>query len=173
MSRCAGVGRDYRNRDSQDDQWNITYYKCHAQFMNEVDRGRKLSAFWFSRTLNLLLARIQTFPEVHLFSGILWNLWISGESMLSAQELAADESLVGEKDCIVYSLVCIFTIVFSTIIISSSTISSISISFVDLLNCLYLSSWVSLLSICPPYATGGEGEGWVIDCLVLSCWLPG
>jgi len=60
--------------------------------------------------------------------------------MLSAQELAADESLVGEKDCIVYSLVCIFTIVFSTIIISSSTISSISISFVDLLNCLYLSS---------------------------------
>jgi len=33
MSRCAGVGRDYRNRDSQDDQWNITYYKCHAQFM--------------------------------------------------------------------------------------------------------------------------------------------
>jgi len=52
--------------------------------------------------------------------------------MITAQGVAAVWSLGGEKNCIVYSLFCIFTI-----IISSSS-SSTSISFLILLNCLYL-----------------------------------
>jgi len=53
--------------------------------------------------------------------------------MITAWGLGVDRSSGGEKNCVVYSLFCVFTI----IIVSSS--SNSSISFVALLNCLYLS----------------------------------
>jgi len=58
-------------------------------------------------------------------------------SVISARGLAVDWSspLCGERNCIVYSLFCIFIIIISIISIISI---SISISFVVLLNRLYL-----------------------------------
>jgi len=54
------------------------------------------------------------------------------------------ESVIGdEKNYIVYSLFCIFIIFIITIIIIIIIIISISISFVVLLNCLYLNPRVS------------------------------
>ena len=46
--------------------------------------------------------------------------------MVAVQGLAVNRSSSGKKNCIVYGLFCIFIII------------SISISFVVLLNCLYL-----------------------------------
>jgi len=67
------------------------------------------------------------------------------ESKISAQELAANQSSGGEK--IAYSLFCIFTI----IIISN-------ISFIVLLNCLYLNPQVSLfVHFSSPPCWGGRG----------------
>jgi len=60
-------------------------------------------------------------------------------SAIAAWELAVNWSSGGKKNCIVYSLVCIFIIIIIIIAISSRSISIISsISFVVLLNCLYL-----------------------------------
>ena len=56
-----------------------------------------------------------------------------------------------EKNCIVYSLLWIFIIIIITTIIS--------ISFVLILNCLYLNLRVYFLSISPPHPTGGKGRG--------------
>jgi len=70
--------------------------------------------------------------------------------MIAAQGLAVNRSSDGEKNCIVYSLLCIFVIIIS---------SSSSISFVALLNCLYLNQEFPLLSISLLHPAGGEGEG--------------
>ena len=75
----------------------------------------------------------------------------STSSVIIAQGLAVNRSSGGEKNCVVYSLFCIF------IIISSS--SSSSISFVALLNCLYLNSQVSPFIHSPAHPAGGEREG--------------
>jgi len=58
--------------------------------------------------------------------------------------LAVDWSSAHEKNCLVYRLFCIFIIIIIIIniiiiIISISSSSSINISYVTLLNCLYLS----------------------------------
>ena len=58
----------------------------------------------------------------------LQNLRVLG-SVIAAWGLAANQSSGGEKNCIAYSLFCIFVIII---------INNISISFVVLLNCLYL-----------------------------------
>jgi len=49
---------------------------------------------------------------------------------------AANQS--SEKNCIVYSLFCIFIVIIVIIAIISGSIISISIYFVVVLNCLYL-----------------------------------
>jgi len=79
----------------------------------------------------------QTFPGVRIFRGALRNLKNSQvwHSAIAARGLAVDRSLGGEKSCSVYSLFCIFTII---IVIIITIISNISISFVALLNRLYL-----------------------------------
>jgi len=87
----------------------------------------------------------------------------SASSTIAAQWLAADRSLDSKKNCIAYSLFCIF---------SSSSNSSSSISFFVLLNCLYLNPRVLPFVHSPPYPTGAQGMEWVSSCLVLSCWLP-
>jgi len=71
-------------------------------------------------------------------------------SVITARGLAVNPSSGGERNCIVYSLFCKF-------IISSAIriISSVSISFVVLLNCLYLNPRVSLLCISPPHPSVG------------------
>jgi len=58
--------------------------------------------------------------------------------MICGQGVVADRSLGGVKNGIVYSLFCIFIIVIVIIITTVSIRSSSSISFVALLNCLYL-----------------------------------
>jgi len=55
---------------------NIPYHRHHAQVMNGVGRGGGLSAFWFSRVSNLLLAGNSNFFQ------------------------AVNRSLGGEKNCI-------------------------------------------------------------------------
>jgi len=80
-----------------------------------------------------------------------------------------------EKKCIVYCLLCIFVI-----ISGSSTIRRRRsrrrrrrrISFVVLLNCLYLNPQVFPFVHSSPHPTEGEEEGWESGCLVLSCQLP-
>ena len=74
--------------------------------------------------------------------------------MFSAQGLAVDWAMGGEKNCIPYSLFCILIIIIITIISSIS-----SISFVALLNCIISTQEFSLLSMSPPHPAVGEGEG--------------
>ena len=73
--------------------------------------------------------------------------------MIAAWGLAVDQLSDGEKNCIVYSLFCIFSIIFVIII----TIS-INISFVALLNCFYLNPRVSPFVHFPSLLWGVEGE---------------
>jgi len=85
--------------------------------------GRRLSAFQFSASLNS--------SGSLAFSGNFVTCANMGLSVISAQGLAADQLLGGEKNGIVYRSFCIvMTIV---IITNSSSIYSIA-----LLNCLYL-----------------------------------
>jgi len=73
------------------------------------------------------------------------------------------ESIVGRREnCVVYNLLVISIIIIIVSIISSS----ISISFVLLLNYLYLSQGFSLLSISPSYPAGADGEVWDHSILV-------
>ena len=57
--------------------------------------------------------------------------------MIPAWGLAVTQLSGGEKNYVVYSVFCKFITIIIRIV-SSSSISSISISFVGLLNCLYL-----------------------------------
>jgi len=71
--------------------------------------------------------------------------------MIPARGLAAHQSSGSEKNCIVCSFFCII-IIFITL--------SISISFVVLLNCLYLHPRVLPFVHSPPHLTvRGEGKG--------------
>jgi len=75
-------------------------------------RGRRLSAFWFSGSLNCS---------------------VTSAFLIKFVKIQGGQSSGGEKNCIVYSLFCLFIIIIVFIIINSS-----SISFVVLLNCLYV-----------------------------------
>ena len=77
-----------------------------------------------------------------------------------------NQSSGDEENYIVYTFFYIFIIIIIIIIIS---IVSISISFVALLNFFMLTHEFPLC----PHPAGGEGEGWAIGRLVLSCQLPG
>ena len=85
---------------------------------------------------------IRKIPKFAVLQSLLWGLilnWSSG----------------GKKNCIVYTLFCIFIIIIN-----------ISISFVALLNCLFLNPRVSPVVCFPsPFRWGGRGEG--------DEWLPG
>jgi len=78
--------------------------------------------------------------EVKLFGELskIHDFQVPG-SVIAAWGLAVNQSSGGKKNCIVYRLVCIFIIIIIIIAISSRSISIVSsISFVILLNCLYL-----------------------------------
>jgi len=79
--------------------------------------------------------------------------------MIAAQRLAANWSLDGDINCIVYSLFCKFIIIIIIIIITFSSSSSMSTSFVALLNVFISTHKFPLLSIFPPHPAMGEGEG--------------
>ena len=111
---------------------------------------------------------VQTFPGVWFFLGVSWNSWFP-DSAIAAQGLAANLSLGGEKNCIVYSLFYIFIINIIIIIIISI---NISIFFVVLLNCFYPSPQLLPFVHISLSCVGGR-EGWASGCLVLSSWLPG
>jgi len=74
---------------------------------------------------------------------------------LSSQGLAADQPSGGEKNCLVYSLFCLFIIIIT--IISSIII----ISFVALLNCLYISPRIFPFVHFSTPSHCVEGEWWV------------
>ena len=135
---------------------NIPYHRCHAQL---IKGGRTLS-FWFLGIQILFWLGVWTFLGVWSFLQILrnsWKPWFPG-SAIAARGLAANGSLGGEKNCIIYRLVCIFSIIIIIITIIS-TISSISISFVALLNCLYISPRVIPFVHFPsPSRWGGMGR---------------
>jgi len=101
---------------------------------------RAIGSSWFPRVLNPLLAR-----SLNIFQ-------------------AANQSSGGEKNYIVYSLLCIIFIIIVIIITIYSIISSISISFVALLNCLFPTHKFPLLSISYTHPTAG-GRGGVSERL--------
>jgi len=123
---------------------NIPYHRHRAQFMNGDWTGaREFFSFSLkSVSLNPLWCRSSNFSRNSVsFRNFtkFQNSRFPG-SAIAAQDLAMNQSSAGEKNCIVYSLVFIFiVIIISNSCISSITMSmSISISFVALLNCLYL-----------------------------------
>ena len=85
------------------------------------------------------------------------------DSAVTAWVLALNRSSGGKKNCTVYSLVCIFIIIIIIVAISSRSINIISsISFVVLLNSLYLNSHAVLFVhfSSPSRRTETEKEGW-------------
>jgi len=119
----------------------MPYRKHHAQFMNESWPGGE--GYWlygFPGILNPLLD-----GSLHIFWAVI-------------------QSLGGEKNCIIYSFVCIFIII----------ITIISIYFVVLFNCL-LSQTMSF-PFCPfllPILLEGKGRDQqaAVWCLVAGCWV--
>jgi len=77
--------------------------------------------------------------------------------VITAWGLAVSRLLGGEK--IVFSSFCIFIIIIIIIIVIITISSSISISFVILLNCLYLNPRVLPFVRFPSPSRLGEGEG--------------
>ena len=145
---------------------NIPQHRRHAQVMNRGWlEGRNLFfSFSFPVSMNPLLSSSLTFSESSVFFKSFAKFMKSASSRFYSccSSGTGCESVIGWwEDCIVYSLFCIF------IVISSR------ISFVALLNCLYLNPWVFpfVHFSCPSH--WGEGEGWASGCLVLSCWLLG
>jgi len=90
----------------------------------------------FSVSWNPVLSRSLNFSESLVFFGSFAKFMKSESSGFHDHCAWTGCKLVTEwwDNCIVYSLLCIFTIINIIIIISSSS----SISFVALLNCLYL-----------------------------------
>jgi len=116
---------------------NIPYHKHHSQFVDGGrPRGRNLLTFLF-------------FHEFELSLGQQFGLIFQ----------AADWSFSSEKNCILYSLFCIFF----NIIVITSIISSIS--FVSLLNSFYLNPQVlPVAHFSSPSCWGGRRG--------VSEWLP-
>jgi len=78
--------------------------------------------------------------------------------VIATRRLAANQSLGGEKNCIVYSFFCIFIIIIIVIISSS-------MEFVVVLNYLYLNLQVSpVVYFSSPFCCGG-GRGEVSEQL--------
>ena len=129
-------------------------------------RQEAICSSFFPWVQNLSCLGVWTFSGIWPFSWIPWYLWTSGGVRDLCSGLAVNQSLGGEKNCILYSMFCVFIIII--IIISSS-----SIYFFVSLNCLYLNPQVSLLvHFSSPFWWGGKA-GVGSNCLVLSCWLPG
>ena len=140
LSRCAGAGREHRQTASP--SWSVEiFHTLDIMLCLWTGDGRGQEAIGSS-----LFCEFESSPvwEFKRFWEILKNsqIW---HSATTAQGLAADQSLGGEKRRIAYSLFCIFVIIIVTIIIS--IISSVSISFVAFLNCLYLNPRVP--PFCP------------------------
>jgi len=109
-------------------------------------RGQEASGFLIFQEFQILSS-----PGVLTFSGNS-GFW---SSVIAARGLAANHSSGGEKNPIVYSLFCVFIIIVINI---SSIITSISISFVVVLNCLYLNLRVFLFArFSSPSRWGGRG----------------
>jgi len=107
---------------------NIPYCRHRAQVMcGGLPGGGNLlfSCLWLGI---LSWPGVQTSPEVRSFQEFRKICDFPG-SVITAEELAANWSSSGEKNCAVYSLFCIFMIVITIIIVTSSI--SIRISFVS------------------------------------------
>ena len=132
MSRGVGAGRKQSQTDNPSRPMEIFHtIDIMLSLWMRVERGGRNLYFLISVSLNPLLSRSLVFFrsfKIHSFPG----------STITAWGLAVNQSSGGDKNCVLHSLFCIFIII---IIISSSGIS-INISFVALLNCLYLNPWV-------------------------------
>ena len=164
------LGRGTARHLAQAGQWkySILWMSCSAyEWGLAGEQGYFVSRF--SKFKTSIVQKFKLFWDFGGFFRSLANfskIWVQG-SVIAAWGLAANQSLGGEKNCIVYSLFCIIIIIIS----SRSSISS-SISFVILLNHLYLNPWVLPFVHSPPHSTRGEGEGWASGCPGLSCQLP-
>jgi len=122
------------------------FHEFESSLVQEFKLFQEFELFWE-------FALFQKFCEI-LKNSQAWH------SAIAAGVLALDWSLGGEKNCIVYSLFCIVIIIIIIIILSSSITNSISISFVALLNCLYLNTRVSPFSpFLLPIPLRGKGRG--------------
>jgi len=126
---------------------DIPYCGHHAQFRNGLAGGQDF-LFHISVSSIYFLSRSSNFSGG--FAKFI-NPQFPG-SAIAAQGLAMNRSLGGEKYYIVCSSFCIFIITIITIISSS-------ISFVVLLNCLYLNPGVLPFVYSPLHPAWGEEEG--------------
>ena len=127
---------------------NIPYHGHHAQFRNRGwPGGRKLWALLvFQEFRGFFCITFVKFSNSHLAS----YDCCSGTDCRSV--------IWHWENWVIYSLFCVF--------IAISIISSTS--FVALLNCLYLNTWVSPFVLFFSPTCWGEGEGWANSCGVLA-----
>ena len=169
MSRCTGSGREHSQAASP--SWAMDIFHTIAVMFNlwmEANWGQESALFWEFCLVPwvwwvLQNLRVRRNP---------WNLWVLGNRWVLGSLLGdrlRSWSLGSEKNCIMYSLFCIFIIIV-VIIISSSTSSSIS--FIVLLNCLYLNPRVLLFHpFSSPSHQGREERVSVCVVLVAGCWV--
>jgi len=174
MSGCAGAVREHRQTDSQAGQWKrcVPWTSCSVYEWG-LARGQE-SALLVSVTLNSLVSVSSN------FSGSL-GVFLSSEKFAKfatsgfcdhCLKTGCESVIRWWEKCIVYTFFCIFIII--TLVSNNRDISIISsISFVVLLNCLYLNPWVSHFVHFSSPSRWEEGEGWASGCLVRSCWLLG
>ena len=158
---------------------NTPCRRQHVQFVNGGWPGHRNLLFPF------LWVWIFSCPVVWTSLGVcffLQNLQNSQKSTISRVLVCCSGTgcklVVGQwENFILCSLFCIFIIIIIIIIShihSHSHSTSTSISFVVLLNCLYLNLWVLPFVHLSSLSCWWVGEeGWASGCLVLNCWLLG
>jgi len=148
MSRCARAGREHSQAASPGWPTEV-FHTMGIIYEWGLAEGQNL-LFLVSMGSNPLLSRSLNFSQelgfFWEFCEILKNLQVRG-SATAARGLTVHRSSGGEKNCVVYRLFCIF--------ISSSS----SISFVALLNRLYLNPRVSAFVHFSFPSRCGEAEG--------------
>ena len=167
MSRCAGAGREHSQAASP--SWPMEMFHTMGIMLSlRIRVGQRGGIFSFlsiSVSSNFLLSRSLNFSSrsIFLVSFVKFEKFWEFYDCCSGSDC---ESVIGWwENCVLYSLFCIF------IIISSSSSSNSSVSFVVLLNCLYLNPWILLFVDFSSPSCWGEGEEWASVCLVPSCQL--
>ena len=175
-SRCAGAGREHSQAAGPG--WPMGIFHTMDVMLSlwmGVGQEAGILSFPWVRTFPWVWSSsqwVQTCPSVRSFSWVWWVLWNSRDhwnlwapgNLQVLQLLLRDwlrNWLLGcEKNCMVYSLFCIF----------SNISSNGSIFLVVLLNCLYLSPWVSpFVHFFSPSHCGGRGG---VSEQLSGAWFP-
>ena len=144
---------------------NIPYHGRHAEFVNGrwLGAGILFYSLFFCEFSHFSMSLASSAKFVSWAKSV--KFMSSGKpegSAIAAWGLTANQSSGGEKTvlcavCFAYSLLLLVVVVFSCV----------------LLNCLYLSPEVLLLSVLLPIPLRGKGRGEraAVWCLVASCWV--